>query len=70
METKLINTREPNVEEQGKGAEVVFEREDSNGNMWTIYARECYESWEQWGAYEWVLSTNVDTVEHWRRNKY
>ena len=30
METKLINTREPDTEEQEKGAEIVFIRRDKN----------------------------------------
>ena len=55
------------AERKGKGAEVVFTREDSKGREYTIYACRCYESWEQWGASVEVLQDNVSDVDDWRR---
>ena len=70
METKLINTREPDTEEQEKGAEIVFIRRDKNGNEHTIYGSKLFESWEQWGTVTEVLGDNVEDIERWRKNLY
>ena len=66
METKLINTREPDTEEQKKGAEIVFIRRDKRGNEYTIYGCKCNESWEQWGTWKLVLADYVEAIERWR----
>ena len=69
VETKLIEMRKPNTEEKERGAEIVFVRQDENGNKHTIYGRGLYESWEQWNAFPSVLGDNVKDVEYWRRNR-
>ena len=66
-QTKLVAVRKPTASEKKRGADVVFEREDSEGREHTILACRCYESWEQWGAITEVLSDNIDAVERWRR---
>ena len=67
-ETRLVAVREPNADERKRGAEVVFERRDDDGRLYTILACHCYESWEQWGASTEVLADNLDAVERWRRH--
>jgi hypothetical protein len=67
-DTKLIETREPNIEEKERGAEIVFIREDINGEEYTILGSACYESWEQWGVKREVLGDNVEDIEQWRQN--
>jgi hypothetical protein len=67
MKTRLVKTREPNVSEQKRGAEVVFLRRDKDGVQYKILAAKCYESWEQWGAETDILWDNMPAVEKWRR---
>lgn len=66
MQTKYLGLRKPTREEKSKGAEVVFLREDQNGNIVTVYGSKCYESFEQWGAPLEVLQDNCKNIESWR----
>ena len=69
-ETKLIEMRLPTSEETDEGAEIVFIREATNGNLYFVYGRTCYGSWEQWGGtFTSVLGDNVGDIEHWRKHK-
>ena len=67
--THLIEIREPNPDEEKKGAEIVFIRGDKNDNEHTIYGCKCHESWEQWGTIPEILGDNVEDIERWRRNR-
>ena len=68
-DTKLIEIRNPNIEEKERGAQIVFIREDSEtGEEYTILGSACYESWEQWGVKREVLGDNVEDIEQWRQN--
>lgn len=69
MKTTYLGKRKPTAAEAKKGAEIVFIREDEQGNKIEIMGSKCYESWEQWGAIPEVLSQNVGTIEKWRNNK-
>ena len=64
--TKLIGIRKPTQEEQNRGAEIVFLRENQNKTEFEIYGAKCYESWEQWGSSKEVLGDNVEDIEQWR----
>ena len=64
--TTLIETRKPTTEEKNKGAEIVFIRQDKNGNKHIIYGRRLCESWEQWGAITEILFDNMENIEQWR----
>ena len=64
--TKLVSIRKPTKAEEKRGADVVFEREDSDGREYTILGCKCYESWEQWGQPAEILSDNCDAIENWR----
>jgi len=66
-QTSLDVIRKPTPAESKRGADVVFERSDSDGRKHTILACECYESWEQWGVPSEILSDNVGDVGAWRR---
>ena len=66
MKTKFLGKRKPTQSEAKRGAEIVFIREDEQGNEIYILASKCYESWEQWGSTVEVLSDNVFQVEKWR----
>ena len=58
-----------NKERKEHNAEVVFTYEDTDsGKVVKIYACQCYESWEQWGADRELLSRNVSRVEAWRNS--
>ena len=68
QETKLIQQRKPTTQDRDQNnAEVVFERKDPTGRIYTIYGCICYESWQQWGAPREILSDNVDDIERWRQ---
>ena len=67
-QTKLVSVRKPTPAEEKRGADVAFERIDSNGRTHTILACRCYESWEQWGDIHDILADNVSAVEQWRHN--
>lgn len=69
MKTKFLGNRKPTKEEQKKGAEVVFLREDKNGNIIDVYGSKCYESFQQWGAPLEVLQDNCKNIEDWRRKQ-
>ena len=69
MNTKFLGSRKPTKEEQKKGAEVVFLREDTNGKIIEVYGSKCYESFEQWGAPLEVLQDNCKNIEAWRRKQ-
>ena len=69
MGTKFLGLRKPTKEEQKKGAEVVFLREDKTGNVIPVYGCKCYESFEQWGAPLEVLQDNCKNIEHWRKQQ-
>lgn len=69
MNTELIGVRKPTQAERDKGAEIVFIREDENGNEHIIYGCKCYESWEQWGETKEILGHNVDAIERWRHGR-
>ena len=50
------------------GAEIAFIRRDlRDGQLYTIYACQCYESYSQWNAGRDILADNVPYVEDWRR---
>ena len=66
-QTALESVRKPTPTEEKRGAEVAFNRKDSDGHEFTILACRCYESWEQWGAATEILADSVDAVERWRR---
>ena len=65
-QTTLQSVRKPTAAEAKRGAEVAFDRQDSDGREYTVLACKCYESWEQWGAATEVLADNCDAVERWR----
>ena len=66
--TTLIGWRKATKQEaKERGAEVVFTREDADGNKHIIYGCVCYESWEQWGARREILADNVADIEAWRQ---
>jgi hypothetical protein len=69
MKTKFLGTRKPTPEEKKKGAEIVFLREDEQGNEILIFGCTIDYSWEQWGAITEVLSDNVKQIEKWRKSK-
>jgi len=65
--TVLTSQRRPTAGERARGAEVVFERENTNGHIFSILGCRSYESWEQWGAPQAVLVDNCSTMDRWRR---
>ncbi len=69
MSTTLVAVRKPTAKERREhNAEVVFEREGTDGRTYTIYGARCYESWEQWGERREILGDNVNDIENWRRS--
>lgn len=69
MKTKFLGLRKPTREEKSKGTEVVFLREDFNGNVIPVYGAKCYESFEQWGAPLEVLQDNCKNIDSWRKQQ-
>ena len=68
QEIKYIRTVQPTTEEKKKGAEVVFIYMYRRRKV-RVLACQCYESWQQWGADNEVLSDNVNRVEQWRKEQ-
>lgn len=57
----------PYEKEKQPAAEIVFIRRDNiTGALYTIYACQCYESYEQWNAPRDILADNVSYVQQWR----
>ena len=72
MGTNFLGTRKPTKEERVmRQCDIVFMREDSNGNILNIYVDLPHgiHNWNQWGQNESILIDNVVDIKDYIKNK-